>query len=123
MAPEATIDKANALRNSVRTTNRVNVTELARGKAWREKLPECDVMEIIDRGANAGWLVSDAGMGAMLDMIDYLEERLEQASMAAIVNARHNYQNWMEGDNLATAALSALDQKGEDMRSVLDAGQ
>lgn len=121
MAPEATIDKANAVRDGVRATRRVNVTELARGKAWRDELPECDVMEIVDRGANAGWLVSDAGMGAMLDTITYLEERLEQASMAAIVNARRGYDNWMEGDDLARAALAALDERGDDMREALDA--
>lgn len=121
MAPEATMDKANAVRTGVRATRRVNVTELARGKAWREQLPECDVMEIIDRGANAGWLVSDAGMGAMLDTIDYLEERLEQASMAAIVNARRGYDDWMEGDDLARGALAALDERGSDMRAALDA--
>lgn len=121
MAPEATMDRANAVRNSVRATRRVNVTELARGKAWRDQLPECDVMEIVDRGANAGWLVSDAGMGAMLDTIDYLEERLEQASMAAIVNARRGYDNWMEGDDLARAALATLDERGSGMRAALDA--
>ena len=122
MAPEATIDRANAVRDSVRATRRVNVTELARGKAWRDELPECDVMEIVDRGANAGWLVSDAGMGAMLDTIDYLEERLEQATMAAIANARRGYDDWMEGDDLARAALAALDERGDGMRAVLDAG-
>ena len=122
MAPEATMDRANAVRNGVRTTRRVNVTELARGKAWREQLPECDVMEIIDRGANAGWLVSDAGMGAMLDTIDYLEERLERASMAAIANARRGYEDWAEGDDLARAALAALDERGDAMKAVLDAG-
>ncbi|MBQ9001963.1 MAG: hypothetical protein IJ087_08935 [Eggerthellaceae bacterium] len=122
MAPEATIDKANSVRYAVRATRRVNVTELARGKAWRDELPECDVMEIVDRGANAGWLVSDAGMGAMLDTIDYLEARLEQASMAAIVNARRDYDDWMEGDDLARAALAALDERGDDVRAVLDAG-
>lgn len=120
MASEATMDKANAVRDSVRATRRVSVTELARGKAWRDALPECDVMEIIDRGANAGWLVSDAGMGAMLDMITYLEERLEQASMAAIVNARRGYDDWMEGDDLARAAIAALDERGDDMRAALD---
>lgn len=121
MAPEATIDRVNAVRNSVRATRRINVTELARGKAWREELPECNVMEIIDRGANAGWLVSDAVMGAILDTIDYLEARLEQASMAAIVNARRGYDDWMEGDDLGRAALAALDERGDEMRAALDA--
>lgn len=121
MAPEATIDRANAVRDGIRATRRVNVTELARGKAWRDELPECDVMEIVDRGANAGWLLSDAGMGAMLDTIDYLEERLEQASMAAIVNARRGYDEWMEGDDLAKAALAALDERGGEMKAALDA--
>lgn len=122
MAPEATIDKANAVRASVRATRRISVTELARGKAWREQLPECDVMEVIDRGANAGWLVSDSGMDAMLDTIEYLEARLEQASMAAIANARRSYDDWMEGDELAKAALSALDERGDEIRAALDAG-
>lgn len=120
MALEATIDRANAVRAGARATRRVNVTELARGKAWREQLPECDVMEIVDRGANAGWLVSNAGMGAMLDAIDYLEERLEQASVAAIVNARRGYENWMEGDDLAHAALEALERRGDKMKAALD---
>ena len=122
MAPEATMDRANAVRDSVRATRRINVTELARGKAWREQLPECDVMEIIDRGANAGWLVSNAGMDAMLDTIAYLEERLEQASMAAIANARRGYEDWAEGDDLARGALAELDERGDAMRAVLDAG-
>lgn len=122
MAPKATIDKADTIRSSVRATKHVSVTELARGKSWREELPDCDVMEIIDHGTNAGWLVSDSGMDAMLDTISYLEERLEQASMAAIANARRGYDDWQEGDELAKAALDALDSHEDALRAVLDAG-
>lgn len=121
MASGATIDKANAVRAGVKATRRVNVTELARGKAWREQLPECGVMEIVDRGTSAGWLVSDSGMDAMIDTIEYLEERLEQASVAAIVNARRAYDDWMEGDDLAKAALAVLDERGDEIKAALDA--
>lgn len=122
MPPDAIIDKANAVRDGVRSTRRVNVTELARGESWREQLPECDVMEITDRGSKAGWLVSDAGMYAMLDTISYLEERLERASMAAMANARRGYDDWMGGDDLARAALAALDERGGEIKAALDAG-
>ena len=119
MAPQATIDKANAVREGVRATRHVSVTELARGTAWRDQLPDCDVMEIIDRGSNAGWLVSDSGMKAMTETISYLEERLEQASMAAIVNARRGYDNWAEGEELAEAALSSASELGARAKAVL----
>ncbi len=122
MAPKAAIDKADMIRSSVRATKHVSVTELARGKSWREELPDCDVMEIIDHGTNAGWLVSDSGMDAMLDTISYLEERLEQASMAAIANARRDYDDWQEGDELTKAALDALNSHEDALRAVLDAG-
>ncbi len=113
MSPEAVLEKANAVRTKVKATKHITVTELARSKAWREELPQCDVMEIIDHGANAGWLVSSLGMDAILDTIAYLEERLEQASMAAIVNARRDYDHWLEGDELAQAALASLDAKAK----------
>ena len=121
MVTSATMSRTNALRNSVSSTARVNVTELARSKTWRKQLPECDVMEIIDRGSNAGWLVSNAGMEALLDTIAYLEDKLEMASMAAIINARRDYDTWMEGDELARTALSALGENGDEIKAVLDA--
>lgn len=118
---ETALDIASTIRSSAHPAKRVNVTELARGKAWREQLPECDIMEIVDRGTSAGWLVSKNGMNAILDTIDDLEERLEKASMAAIIDARRDYENWMEGDELAKAALETFAKHGDEMKAALDA--
>ena len=58
-------------------------------------------------------------MDAMLDMISYLEERLEQASIAALINARRGYDRWLEGDDLARAALESLPETAQRVHEAL----
>ena len=110
MSPVDTLDLSDSIRRQVVGRPRISVTELARGNAWRDELVQCDIMEVVDRGSTAGWLLSEAGMAALLDTIAYFESEAESAQIAYIVESRSGYSNWKSGKDLQeTIASSAVD--------------
>lgn len=96
---------------------RISVTELARGTAWRKKLASCRLLEVVDRGSSIGWLVSDKGMKALLDTISYFESEAESAQVAYIVESRASYDDWKSGD----ALKQAVETHAEDTIAILEA--
>ena len=90
----------NAIRNQVVGKQRIGVTDLARSTAWRKMLAECKVLEVVDRGSTAGWLLSEEGMASLLDTISYFEEEAERTQVAYIVEKREGYRDWASGDAL-----------------------
>ena len=119
MAPYAALERMGSMRDLVSGRSRISVTELTRGKEWRERLPESGVIEITDRGDTAGWLVSDDDMAAIVESYAYLEEQLEQTQIAAMFSTRSDARP-QSGDELATSVANAFDARKSALRSVVD---
>lgn len=107
MAPEL-VERINGSWNQARRGRRIGLSDFSHGRKWREELEDAGVMEIIDRGDTAGWLVSDEGMGSMLDYIGLLEKELESAQIEVMYKSRAEHAQWMDGEELAEAAKSSL---------------
>ena len=91
------------IQNRFAVQDRISVTELARGTEWRRRLADCGVLEVVDRGATAGWLLSSDGMQALLDTISYFEAEAERTQVAYIVESRARYEDWRSGADLSAA--------------------
>ena len=117
MNPAETLEMSNAIRNRVINQQRISVTELARGTAWRKKLTSCCLLEVVDRGSSVGWLVSNKGMDALLDTIAYFESEAESAQIAYIVESRSGYDEWKSGTELK----QDIDAHAEETISKLEA--
>lgn len=119
MSPD-TIDRVASIRGKVHSDSRVSVTDFARGRRWREELPQCGVIEIVDRTETAGFLLSKEGMNSLLETIDSLEEQVERAQIDAMFAARSDYQNPLEGDSLVEGALASFEARKDALREILD---
>ena len=101
-------------RNAANPAPRVSLTELARTTEWRKRMVEYAVVEICDHNETAGYLVSPQGMNDLLYTIEELEQALEQAHIAAVVEARGNTDNWQSGADLTASALALMRSEGHD---------
>lgn len=119
MTPAA-IDRIDEIRRKTQPAPRMRLTDFARGSAWREKLPECGMIEVTDRSETAGWLLSNEYMEDMLQLVDDLAVELEREQVAAMVDARRGCQDWLSGNALAQRALASFQDRKEAMRAVLD---
>ena len=119
MVAFSALERMGSVRERVSDRSRISVTELARSKEWREKLPASGVMEITDRGDTAGWLVSDADMAAIVEGYAYLEDQLERAQVEAMFAARPEGEP-LSGDSLTAAAAERFDARKAALRGVVD---
>lgn len=117
---EAMMGRVNGMRASVVGSQRMSVTDFARGTAWRKTLPKCDIIEVVDRASTAGWLLSDKGLHALLDNIAYLEDELERAQIALIFNQREGRDDWASGETLRVGALSLLGENLDAATAAID---
>ena len=85
------------LKAKSRKTPRVTYTELARGKEWREELPECGIIEVVDRSETSAWLVTDEYLHGIISLIDELLDEREERQIQGMLAAREGYQDWREG--------------------------
>ena len=113
---QTTIEYAGDICERVASQPRVSVTDFARGRRWREELPQCDVMEVVDRTETAGYLVSPK---ALVDALSELEAQVEQLSVAAMLDARGDCDTWLQGDELANSALESFDMRVVALKEVL----
>lgn len=116
----AVLERMQVLNHARKDAPRISLTELARSSGWRKALNQKGVVEVVDRTETAAFLVSRQGMAELLETIDSLEEQLERADIASMVNARSGRQNWMSGDELASAAWSEFAARKESFEAVVD---
>lgn len=107
----ALLNEVDELRTYTNAATRITVSELARGKGWREDLPERGIIEVTDRTQTIGWLLSDERVNGLLALIDELTAELEERQVRDMLAARAGYQDWRVGDDLERTALESLDKR------------
>lgn len=105
------LEKADELRAQAKGGARISLTDLARGKAWRDELPVRGIIEITDRSDTAGWLLSDEYVNDLLSLIDCLLADQERRQIDEMLAARSDYNDWRSGDELAALALKDLENR------------
>lgn len=122
MAPADVMERVGRFKSTPGPHGRISVTELARGKEWRNDLPKIGVMEVTDRGETAGWLVSKEDMEAVAYAIISLEQEVEELSVAAMFEARagDNQTDWKSGKQLRESAQTYFDSHGDEIMAIVD---
>lgn len=119
MSP-ALMEKMQEVRSQVQPSARMSLTDFARGKKWREELPERGVIEIMDRVDTAGWLVSVEYMSSLVATIDQLAYELEEAQIDEMIAARSNYNDWCSGEELALRSIEDLHARKDDIMAIIN---
>lgn len=115
-------EKVERFQDMVGSTVRVGVSEFARSKAWRERLPEAGCFEVIDRGGVVGYMLAPDCATALNDHITALEQQLEQAQVAAMFTARQDYSAPQTGEQLQASVRKAFDERADALMELVDAG-
>lgn len=110
------------IRSRMSSDRRVSLSEFTRGKGWRAKLADNAFMEVQEHSERIGWLVSEEGMADFVDYVAELEEKVERAEVASIVESRRGYENWMSGTDGAEAAKAYFADHAEALMKAADAG-
>ena len=116
MSPQE-LEQFEDLKAKSRKIPRVTYTELARGKEWREELPECGIIEIVDRSETSAWLVTDEYLYGIVSLVDELLDEREERQIQDMLAAREGYQDWREGEELASAAKVSLHARLDEMKA------
>lgn len=117
IVPENEIEKFQSMLGS---TERVGVSEFARSKGWREKLPSVGCFEVVDRSGVVGYMLAPEYAEALSDKIIELEEQIEAAQIAAMFKARKDRTNFKSGDVLKADALAYFDEKADALTAVIN---
>ncbi|NHM15767.1 hypothetical protein GMI69_03650 [Eggerthellaceae bacterium zg-887] len=104
----------------VETAERVGVSEFARSKSWRDKLPGTGCFEVVDRGNVIGYLLAPDYAEALSGRITELEEQVERAQIAAMFSARAERDNPQTGTDLKEAALAYFDANADALKDVVN---
>lgn len=115
-----TADRISGIRDRIRDDHSVSLTDFTRGRSWREKLAKNGVLELQDRGGRIAWIVSERDMAQMVDYVSELESKMEEESIAAILETRKGRENWMSGPELAEAAVKSLNSRYEALVAAVE---
>ena len=117
----ATMDeKIRAVQDMVGSSERVGVSEFARSKDWRDKLPVVGCLEVVDRNGVIGYMVAPDYAEALSAKITTLEEQLERAQIAAMFKERAGRSDLASGDALKNAALNYFDDNADGLQEIID---
>ena len=118
----AVLDSCEELRDRARDARSLTYTELARSKEWRTALADDGILRIAgSRACSEGaWLVSQRYMDTLLELIEQTEAEREEEQINAMLEARSDYQNWMQGDELAHAAVTRFLERRTAIAEALD---
>lgn len=116
MSPQE-LERFEDLKAKSRRIPRVTYTELARGKEWREELPECGIIEVVDRSETSAWLVTDEYLYGIISLVDELLDEREERQIQDMLAAREGYQDWREGEDLASVAKASLHARLDEMKA------
>lgn len=101
---------------------RIGVSEFARCKTWRDRLPDIGCFQITDRNGVVGYVLAPEYAEAINEKMIELEEQAERAQIEAMFEARAGYTNVLEGKELKTAALDYFDKHADELLEVVNGG-
>ena len=120
MIPAVLEEKVWRFQDMVGSSERVGVSEFARTKAWRDRLPAVGCFEVVDRNGVVGYLLAPEYATALSDKISELEEQTERAQIAAMFKARSKSENVLTGAELNSAALAYFDENAAALREIIN---
>ncbi len=118
----AVLDRCEELKAHAQSAECLTYTELARSKEWRDSLSDSGVLRVTGSRAHAedAWIVSQRYMDALLELIGQAEFDREEEQVNAMLAAREDYQNWMQGDELAHAAAASFLKRRDALAEAFD---
>lgn len=106
--------------DAISSVERIGVSEFARSKSWREKLPTAGCFEVTDRNGVVGYMLAPEYAKAINVKMLELEAQAEKAQIDAMFAARADYDEIKEGQELVTAALNYFDENIEELLGAVD---
>ena len=121
MSPAVIEEKIEKFRSMVGSSERVGVSEFARSKSWRDRLPEAGCFEVVDRSGNVvGYVLAPDYAVALNERMADLEEQAERVQIAAMFKAREDYTNIKTGVELKAGALDYFDKNIDALMEIID---
>lgn len=120
MSPELLEEKVERFQDVVTSTERVGVSEFARSKEWRDRLPQAGCFEVVDRNGVVGYMLDSQYAKALSAHIIDLETALERAQIAAMLQARKGRTDLKSGEELTSAALACFDERADELAGIID---
>lgn len=112
--------KVEKFQSMVSFAERVGVSEFARSKAWRDKLPETGCFEVVDRGGTVGYLLAPDYAEALSGRIAELEDQVEKAQIAAMFKVREGRSDVKAGAQLRESALAYFEKNADALAEIVD---
>lgn len=121
MSPSVMEEKIDKFQTMVGSSERVGLSEFARSKSWRDRLPEAGCFEVVDRTGNVvGYVLApDYAVALNKRMID-LEEQVERTQIAAMFKVREGYTDLKTGADLKAGALDYFDKNIDALIEIVD---
>lgn len=120
MSPAVLDEKIGRFQNMVDHTEQVGVSEFARSKEWRDRLPVIGCFKVTDRSGVIGYMISPDYAETISAKITDLEKQAEEAQISAMFEARNQRDEMLSGSALKSGALSYLDEHGDALARILD---
>ncbi len=119
---ESVLARCEQIKSQARDARSLSYTELARSKDWRDELGRAGILKVTGaRGRTEdAWVVSQSYMDALVELVEQAEEADEDRQVKAMLAAREDYQNWMQGDELASAAMASYLERRAAFGEALD---
>lgn len=116
-------ERAEAMREAANPDSKVTLTDLGRSNAWRRKLADNGVLQLMDRSDTAGFIVSVEAMNDLLDSLDAYEDELETLSVRDMFLARSGRTELKSGADLTETALASFDRRADALMDVASKGE
>lgn len=113
-------EKVERFQDIVNPTERIGVSEFARSRTWRDRLPQTGCLEVVDRGGVVGYMLDPSYARAISAHVADLEMALERAQIAAMLHAREDRSDAKSGTELREAALAAFDRRADELAGIID---
>ena len=118
----AVLDHCEELKERTKDVRSVTYTELARSRDWRSSLADEGVLRVSGARGNSedAWIVSQSYMDSLLELIEQAELAYEREQITMMLEARSDYQNWMQGSELANAAIASFRERRDAFAEAFD---
>lgn len=120
MLPALFDEKVERFQTMVGAVDRVGVSEFARSKEWRMRLPQSGCFEVVDRNGVVGYLLAPEYAQSLSQRIASLEAQLERAEVAAMFEAREGYTDVRTGTDLKAAVTDAFNERIDELMGIVN---